>query len=152
MAAPTRTRGGRGRTLAVGITSILALGLATGLLAEALTPARPGTEAAATGVTPAQQRDAETKQSLVAVSEAVETYYVTHSGALTLQQGHTEALLKQGEDVVATVKLADGTRIESFRAVDYSTWCVDAVNESGSGHTFSMSADGGIAELGCPTV
>ena len=149
MAAPQRPLTGSGRTLTLGVSGILALGLATGVVAELVTPDRPAVEAAATGTTPHQQRDSETKQSLVAVSEAVETFYVTSSGPLTLEQGHTEARLRSNGDVVATVKLADGTRIDTFRASDYSTWCVAGVNDQGTGHTFSVNAETGILETPC---
>lgn len=149
MAAPTRIFTGSGRTLAAGVCGILALGLATGVVAEILTPDRPGLEAAASRTTPHQQRDSETKLSLVAISEAVETYYVQHAGPLTLEQGHTEAVLGSDGEPVATVELADGTRIDSFRAFDYSTWCVDGVNEHGTGRVFSVDAEAGIRQSPC---
>lgn len=149
MAAPARPRSGGGRTLAFGISGILAVGLATGVVAELVTPADPGVGAAAGSTTPQQERDSRTRQSLIAVSEAVETYYVTRSGPLTLEQGHTEAVLKADGDLVSTVKLAEGTRIDSFHAGDYSTWCVSAVNEAGTGRTFSMTSDQGILDAPC---
>lgn len=149
MAAPTRTCTGSGRTLAAGVCGILALGLATGVVAEILTPDRPGVEAAASRTTPLQERDAQTKLSLVAVSEAVETYYVHHAGPLTLEQGHTEAVLRNDGEPVATVELADGTRIDNFRAFDYSTWCIGGVNEHGTGRIFSVDAETGIRQSPC---
>ena len=148
MAVPQPTFTGSGRTLAFGISGILALGLATGVVAELLTPDRP-VEAAASDADPHQQRDARTKASLVAVSEAVETFYVNNSGPLTLEQRHTDAVLRSNGEPVATVKLADGTRIDTFRAADYSTWCVDGVNEAGTGRTFSMTAASGILDTPC---
>lgn len=149
MAAPKRPFTGSGRTLAVGVSGILALGLATGVVAEILTPDRPAVEAAASSTTPHQKRDSETKLSLVAISEAVETYYVNHSGQLTLEQGHTEAVLRNDGEPVATVKLADGTRIDSFRASDYSTWCIDGVNEHGTGRVFSVNSATGLLQSPC---
>lgn len=149
MADSARLRGGRGRTLAIGISAILTLGLGTGVVAELLTPNQSGLEAAASSTTPQQQRDSETRQSLLAIGEAVETYYVHQSGPLTLEPGHTEAVLKADGDLVTAVKIADGTRIDSFRATDYSTWCVDAVNEQGTGRTFSLHSERGFSDSPC---
>lgn len=140
------------RVLAIGAGAIVAVGITTGVAAELLSPNQVATSAAASAAgSPGQQRDVETKRSLVAISQAIETYYITSAGPLTLEQGTGEAVLKHEGQLVGTVKVADGTAIQTFSAADYSSWCIDATNEHGSGRTFSMSSDTGLTEASCGT-
>ncbi len=105
----------------------------------------------------AKARDTATKADVSTLGKEVASFYVDGTGALTVDTTTTSgsATIKSGSTVVSTVKLSNGTALQTvgFKATSGSettTWCVALTNTDGSLKNYYYSAAAGLQQGSCP--